>query len=262
MNQTHIKTDPNAPSGFFRTEAAGLRWLARAGGASVVPVIEVDEKRLVLRRLEQARPDAAAAGHFGEQLARTHAAGAPAFGALPPDGQAYWFGPLDQPLQLPALQSQSFGEFYAGSRLRPVTQMCLQAGAIDALLAGRVDRVCRRLEAGDWDTRPGGRPVGVSRIHGDLWSGNLVWTPEGATLIDPAACGGDAEADLAMLALFGAPHLAQIRAGYEREAPLAAGWRERIALHQLFPLLVHVLLFGGAFTSPTNSALDSLLGQA
>jgi fructosamine-3-kinase len=76
-----------------------------------------------------------------------------------------------------------------------------------------------------------------------------MWTPGGATLIDPAAHGGHREADLAMLALFGAPHLDACLAAYQTEWPLAAGWRERVGLHQLYPLAVHALLFGSGYAA-------------
>ena len=93
-----------------------------------------------------------------------------------------------------------------------------------------------------------------SRIHGDCWSGNVLWSDGRGWLIDPAAHGGHRETDLAMLALFGAPFLDRILACYEEIAPLAPGWRNRVPLHQLHPLLVHVCLFG---TSYRPAALDA-----
>jgi fructosamine-3-kinase len=90
-------------------------------------------------------------------------------------------------------------------------------------------------------------PAEPARLHGDLWAGNVVWTPEGAVLIDPAAHGGHREADLAMLALFGCPDLGRVLAGYDEVAPLVEGWRDRVALHQVHPLLLHAVLFGGAY---------------
>lgn len=89
-----------------------------------------------------------------------------------------------------------------------------------------------------------GPPEPPARIHGDLWSGNVLWTPARGVLVDPAAHGGHRETDLAMLALFGAPHLGTIMSAYQQEAPLADGWRARVPLHQLHPLLVHVCLYG------------------
>ena len=84
-----------------------------------------------------------------------------------------------------------------------------------------------------------------ARLHGDLWSGNLVWGLEHTVwMIDPAAYGGHRETDLAMLALFGCPQLPRVVDAYQEVSPLADGWEHRLALHQLFPLLVHACHFG------------------
>jgi fructosamine-3-kinase len=78
-------------------------------------------------------------------------------------------------------------------------------------------------------------------------------------LIDPAAQGGHRETDLAMLALFGCPHLGEVLAGYESVRALRAGWRNRIGLHQIYPLLAHVVLFGGGYGSQVETAAASAL---
>jgi len=75
----------------------------------------------------------------------------------------------------------------------------------------------------------------------------------------PAAHGGHQETDLAMLALFGAPFLDEIRRAYESVAPLAGGWRARVPLHQLHPLLVHVCLYGSSYTAATRDAARAVL---
>jgi fructosamine-3-kinase len=89
-----------------------------------------------------------------------------------------------------------------------------------------------------------------------LWSGGRAW------LIDPAAQGGHRETDLAMLALFGAPYLDRIVACYQEIAPLAAGWRARVPLHQLHPLLVHVCLFGASYRSAVLAAARAALAAS
>ena len=89
--------------------------------------------------------------------------------------------------------------------------------------------------------------VGAARTHGDLWSGNVMWTPGSAVLIDPAAQGGHAEEDLAALAVFGCPHLERILAAYDEASPLADGWRERVALHQAHIMMIHCAVFGRAY---------------
>jgi fructosamine-3-kinase len=98
-----------------------------------------------------------------------------------------------------------------------------------------------------------------SRIHGDCWAGNVLWSGGRGWLIDPAAHGGHRETDLAMLALFGASHLDRILAGYNDAVPLAAGWRARVPLHQLHPLLVHACLFGASYRDPVLSAARAAL---
>jgi len=98
-----------------------------------------------------------------------------------------------------------------------------------------------------------------SRIHGDCWSGNVLWSGGRGALIDPAAHGGHRETDLAMLGLFGAPYLDRILAAYREATPLADGWRERVPLHQLHPLLVHVCLFGAAYREPALAAARAAL---
>ena len=78
-------------------------------------------------------------------------------------------------------------------------------------------------------------------------------------LIDPAGHGGHRETDLAMLHLFGCPHLDRVVAAYEEASPLADDWRGRIGLHQLFPLLVHAVLFGRGFAEQAVAAARSAL---
>ena len=89
--------------------------------------------------------------------------------------------------------------------------------------------------------------IGAARTHGDLWSGNVMWTPEGAVLIDPAAQGGHAEEDLAALAVFGCPHYERILAAYNEASPLEDGWRERAALHQMHIIMIHCAVFGRSY---------------
>ena len=98
-----------------------------------------------------------------------------------------------------------------------------------------------------------------ARLHGDLWGGNLLTDEHGApVLIDPAVYGGHREVDLAMMQLFGG-FSARVFDAYHEAHPLAPGWRERAPLYQLYPLLVHVNLFGGSYLGGVRRALRQVL---
>ena len=152
----------------------------------------------------------------------------------------------DAPLALPARTPLAWGAFFARYRLHPYLAAAVEAGSVDAHGARVLERVGERLDRGDPEL-VGDPEEPVARLHGDLWSGNVLWSPDGAVLVDPAAHGGHRESDLAMLDLFGLPHLAEVLAAYDAAWPLAADWRERVGLHQLFPLLVHAMLFGAEY---------------
>ena len=249
-----VKHHPEAPTGFFAWEAEGLRWLSSVdGGVPCAQVVSFDATSLTLRRLDSVTPGTEAAHVFGTRLAITHDAGAAAFGAGPNgwDGPAF-FGPLSQPLPMSLRRHRRWGNFYAEERLAPMAE--LAAPRLEASTRDAIDSVVARCRAGDFDDDD--RPT---RLHGDLWSGNLMWTPDGVVLIDPAAHGGHRETDLAMLALFGCPHYETILAGYQEVRSLKPGWRNRIGLHQLFPLLAHVVLFGGGYAGQTHAAAHAAL---
>jgi fructosamine-3-kinase len=175
-----------------------------------------------------------------------HAAGAADFGAP-------WRGfiaslPLDN-----TPSGTGWPHWYASRRLLPYLTMAVDAGALRPEDGRLVEAVTERIES------LAGPPEPPSRIHGDCWAGNVLWSGDRGWLIDPAAHGGHRETDLAMLDLFGAPHLDRILAGYNDTAPLAAGWRGRIPLHQLHPLLVHACLFGSSYREGVVSAARSAL---
>lgn len=230
-----------APAGFFEAEADGLRWLGEAGTVRVPGVVAVSPSRLVLTWVEPGPATAGTMAELGRDLAGLHASGASSFGA----GWAGFIGvlPLDN------TPADRWPGFYAEQRIRPFLRLAVDAGRIDADDAHAVEHVLDRVED------LAGPPEPPARLHGDLWVGNVICARDGhAYLVDPAAHGGHRETDLAMLALFGAPHLGTLLDAYDDEAPLAEGWRDRVGLHQLHPLLVHAATFGGGYGARAGTA--------
>ena len=233
MTDSFVKTQAGAPPGFFAADARGLQWLGEVTDGPPVPqVLEVSEHRLVTTRVPQGSPSSAGAEAFGAALAATHRAGAPSYGAAH-DG---FIGPLP----LDNTPSQSWPEWYAERRVLPFVRAAVDGGGLSLGQAHTVETACGRID--DAGATP-------ARIHGDLWSGNVIWGADGRCwLVDAgAAHGGHRETDLAMLALFGLPHLDVVVAAYDDAWPLADGWQDRVGLHQLHPLLVHAVLFGGGY---------------
>lgn len=235
-------------------EVASLRWLADARAVPVPEVLGHDGDWLVATWIEQGQATPAAAEELGHGLAALHASGATAFGQAPPDGpEDAWIGSA----AMADVPGPSWPEWFAEYRIAPYLRRCVDAGTIDHAAAAVIERVGDRLPDLAGPAEP------PARLHGDLWNGNVLWSAQGsAWLIDPAAHGGHRETDLAMLALFGCPHLDRVRAAYQETTPLADGWRGRIPLHQLFPLLVHTELFGGGYAGQAVAAAHSALASA
>jgi len=242
-----VKTRSHAPDDFFSVEAAGIRWLGEVvDGAPVPQVLACATDCLILSWVEAGRPTPDIVERFARRLAVTHAAGAARFGAET-DGYI-GSAPLSN------TPAQTWPEFWVTRRVLPYLRAARDRGAMSAADAAAVGQVVDSIEDLAGPDEP------PSRIHGDLWSGNVVWSATGdGVLVDPAAHGGHRETDLAMLMLFGTAHLSRLIEAYHEASPLADGWLERVPLHQLHPLLVHAALFGGSYGARAGDAARSLL---
>lgn len=261
----------------LRAEAAALSWLKAAenqGGIPAVTVISASQDTLVEERIATTAPTAQTARKAGEALAKTHAAGAAWYGCPPPgwQGKGYVISGVCTPVVAHKDTYATWGAFFAHERLEPLMRYTRDKHVLHTDQIKVLERVCTRLERGDFDApQPelvehtcATSHMTCARIHGDLWAGNLLWdanpaNPIGAILIDPMAHGGHAETDIAMLALFGCAYLKEFIQGYESVSPLADGWQERIALHQLSPLLLHCALFGSGYVYETMRAAEQYL---
>ncbi len=237
-----VKTGAAVLPGTYRAEADGLRWLAEPGALGVPEVLAVVDpeapdapgpRLLALEHIDAGRLGADGESALGRGLAALHAAGASGFGAPHP----VRFGAL----VVPNDPTEDWPTFYVERRLEPVARAARDRGALDARGAQAVARVCARMPV------LAGPPEPPARLHGDLWSGNVLADRDGRPyLVDPAAHGGHREVDLAMLRLFGGPS-ARCFDAYAEVHPLAEGHEERLGLWQLFPLLVHAVVFGGSY---------------
>jgi len=239
-----VKTRRETIAGEYAAEAAGLPWLAEPGLVRTPKVLEQDEAYLALEWIERGSLSPLEAEELGRALAGTHLAGAERFGAPAGAPADTGFGSL----RLPNGAAPDWPTFYAQQRMLPLLAQARDRGAVSARGMAAVERVCSRLAELAGPREP------PARLHGDLWSGNVMADAQGrAWLIDPSAYGGHREMDLAMLRLFGAPSQ-RIFSAYEEAAPLADGWQERVELWQLAPLLVHAVLFGGSYGAAVERA--------
>ena len=244
--QVFVKTHDDPPPGFFTTEATGLRWLRDVGSVLVPEVLAVsdDPPFLALEWIDEGRPGPGTEADLGRGLAELHLAGAPAFGRE--DRRT------TGSRGLPNEPCETWAEFYATQRLLPLARLARDGCALPDAAIADLERVAARLDD------LGGPVEPPARLHGDLWAGNRLVDRDGRSwLIDPAAHGGHREVDLAMMRLFGG-FGADCFAIYDEVHPLADGWEARVPLHQLAPLVVHAIKFGGGYVAGTERALAQL----
>jgi fructosamine-3-kinase len=245
-----VKTHPRPLPGMFGCEAQGLAWLSQANALRVPEVIAASDNEagaafLGLELIEPARRCADYDERLGRGLAALHRCHATSFG-FPRDN---YIATLAQH----NAAASSWPRFYLERRLEPQLALAVDRGHASSAMRAGFARVLARIDA------LCGPPEPPARLHGDLWGGNAMVDERGQpVLIDPAVYGGHREIDLAMMQLFGG-FGPRCFAAYDELLPRAQGHEQRVPLYQLYPLLVHVNLFGGAYVASVERALSRLV---
>ncbi|HEY4158698.1 MAG TPA: fructosamine kinase family protein [Polyangiaceae bacterium] len=243
-----LKTNAHAPAAMFAAEARGLGLLAEAGALRVPRVIASSPPGaargfLLLEWVEAARPGQRFDEELGRGLAALHRAHLPSFG-LDHDN---FIGRLPQSNRA----HDDWVDFLRSERLGAQLELAVESGRASGALRRGFERLFEKLPELVGPREP------PARLHGDLWGGNLLVGERGEPcLIDPAVYGGHREIDLAMMRLFGG-FGPRVFDAYHEAYPLAPGHAERVALYQLYPLLVHVNLFGGGYARSVERALGA-----
>jgi fructosamine-3-kinase len=240
-----LKWNNSAPDDFFEKEADGLKRLDSAGTALRIPKVISSGKPkdgrpgyLLMEFIEEGR--SGDSYEFGRNLSKMHQPNAEQFG-LEVDN---YIGSLPQSNS----HHDNWINFFVQERINPQIQMAVDSGKLNSGIFQNWERLASKLDEIFTSVKP-------SLLHGDLWGGNYLFNSEGkAVLIDPAVYYGHPEMDLAFTKMFGG-FSGDFYEGYESETPLAPGFSKRVPIYNLYPLLVHVNLFGGHYISQFNSIL-------
>ncbi len=245
-----VKWHPRSPQHMFSTEAKGLSLLRKSNTVRVPEVIMVEEARddcpayILLEWLESGTPQAHTSHQLGEQLAALHQQSASEHG-LDHDN---FIGRLPQYNH----QHATWAAFYAEQRIRPQMKIAQQVGQLPTHREKLLNTLLQRLDT----LLPQPNPP-ASLLHGDLWGGNFMTLTGGQpAVIDPAVYYGHREIEMAFTELFGGFSPAFYDA-YNSVYPLDKEYQRRKSLYQLYPLMVHMNLFGGGY----GRSVDSILRQ-
>lgn len=236
-----VKWNEAAPKHLFEKEAKGLELLRTAKTELMIPEVVAQNSRfLVLSWIDEGGGNQHSAFQFGRQMALLHKKRNTRFG-LTHDN---YIGRLPQ-YNTP---HTNWPDFFAMERIDPQVRMGVESGKLSRVLLKEVESLYKNLGS----IFPAERPA---LVHGDLWSGNYMFTKNGgASIYDPAVYFGHREMDVAMSRLFGG-FSANFYAGYQQEFPLEAGFDGRVELYNLYPILVHANLFGGSYCSQAENII-------
>ncbi len=231
--------------GMYESEMTGLNLLRHSVQGLAIPrpiVVNTfqDLSFIVMEYLTPGNPDSVYWNNFGIGLANLHRVSSSAFGL---DHNNY-MGSLPQSNQC----WNHWKDFYCNERIIPQAKLAFDHNLIDKNLLGNIERFCSSVP----ELMPEEIPA---LIHGDLWAGNCMPTLlSGAAIYDPACSYAHREADLAMTCLFGRfPE--QFYHAYHESFPLAGGWEKRIDYFNLYPLLIHLNIFGQSYLSSVKSII-------
>lgn len=238
-----LKWNSHAPELMFEAEARGLKLLTKANSALVIPKVLLTEKTfLVMSFVKEGSANSESSLQFGIQLARQHRFSSQSFG-LDHDN---FIGKLPQS----NTQHLNWADFFVSERIAPQVKMGVDSGKLPQTMGAKIDQFAKNI----FDLFPEESPA---LLHGDLWSGNYMFTEYGTVSIyDPAVYYGHREMDIAMARLFGG-FSSHFYEGYNSEYPLSDGHEKRVALCNLYPVLVHANLFGGSYCQKAEAIFSS-----
>jgi len=239
--------DAAAFPNMFKAEASGLQ-LIRNANALPVPSVHFHGATdgysfLLLEWIDGERRQKNFWEDFGRSLAKLHKVNDASVGL---DHNNY-IGSLPQS----NAKHPDWKSFFISERIQPQLKHAMEKNLIDAGTIKQFEKLFDQFDKLIPDEKP-------SLLHGDLWNGNYLLNKSGkAALIDPAVYFGHREMDLAMTKLFGGFD-PEFYNAYSEAFPLEKGFEKRVDIHNLYPLLVHVNLFGGGYVSQVKSVLNSL----
>ncbi len=230
--------------GMFEAEAKGLQVLKTANEIFIPEAAcfgnSGQEGFLILEFVESSSRRKDFFEDFGIRLAWLHRHSTEKFGL---DHDNY-IGSLPQRNR----QHTAWAEFFIVERMETQIRLARDNRAVGNSIVQQFEKMFNRLQ----EIFPVEKP---SLLHGDLWNGNYMTAPDGsACLIDPAVYYGFREMDIAMSKLFGG-FSPGFYSGYHAEFPLEKGWEGRIDICNLYPLMVHVNLFGGGYLHDVQNIL-------
>jgi protein-ribulosamine 3-kinase len=227
--------------GMFEAEAKGLALLEINSGFAIPKVISVgnvqDQSYILMTHLDAGRSNWTKAGQL---LAKMHTVRSGEFGL---DHDNY-IGSLSQK----NTTHKSWPEFFTNERVLPQVQLAVDKGLLDRSDSLHAGNFCLRIN----EIFPIELP---SLLHGDLWSGNMMFSSKGPSIFDPAVYYGHREMDIAMTKLFGGFE-SGFYESYNEVLPLEKNWEQRVQYCNLYPLLVHVNLFGGGYVNDVRRILN------